>query len=674
MPIKLANNASGQIATGLAPYDIGLALVAGQGAAFPSLAAGEYFYATLASAGGSIEIVKVTAKVNDTFTIVRAQEGTTALSFSAGARFELRVTAQSVRDAIDDVTASAVTFTPYTSIASTNVQSAIQEVVDEINLLSTNTFTVEVITATEAQTVFNLSNPYVVGATNLSVYMNGLRLRNVVDYVETNSTRVTLTTGAQVGDELTFVAGREVNDAIGASSVSFVPAGTGAVARSAQEKVREFVSVSDFGDPTASEVAANTAFDAAVAAISSSGLIVNPKGSQVNFETVTVPNAVLVIDMQGQRVVASKVGLGKSLGGGGEHLLIRDVRDNAATRVHQEPNGNVTGVAAKYDWMFDPYEDDGANYRIVNIYTKTYNASDTSSTQGNNGIGVLGLKSEGRHWGIWPSLHVGFSDDGAGSAVPFKVYYFDTSDTTWRTPMKGGWRSGVAITSGDYMLSAFKLYQASTSGTTGATAPTHASGSASDGGVTWDFVRDFQAAAGSVRGCVVIGDRDDLPKFGHATSRAQFSQDALFWNGKKLKFLKQDNTVGWEVWNELGTDDFYIVSADGLRALRFDATGQFMQTIGLATLSTSVTAANGDTTPSVKGAGTLIFGNTGATSVTQFDDGLANQILYVQSGNSNTTLVHGTNLKLAGGVNKTLTVDDVLLFQFNSSGTVAKQV
>jgi hypothetical protein len=251
MPIKLANNASGTLATAISASDTGIVLTSGNGALFPSLAAGEYFYATLASSGGTLEIVKVTARSGDSLTVVRAQEGTSAAGFAAGARFELRVTAQSVRDAIDDVNAAAVDFTPYGSISSTNVQSAIQEVVDEISILSTNTFTVEVITATAAQTVFNLSNPYVVGSVNLSVYMNGLRLRNVVDYVETNSTRVTLTSGAQAGDELTFVAGREVNDGLAASSVSFIPAGTGAIARTAQEKMRDTVSVLDFGaDPT----------------------------------------------------------------------------------------------------------------------------------------------------------------------------------------------------------------------------------------------------------------------------------------------------------------------------------------------------------------------------------------------------------------------------------------
>lgn len=276
MPVKLANNASGTIATAISSTDTGVALSTGDGAKFPSLAANEYFYATLVRSNGALEIVKVTARSGDSLTIVRAQEGTTATNFVSGSRFDLRVTAQSVRDAIDDVTATAVGFTPYGSIASTNVQSAIQEVVDEINILSTNTFTVEVITATASQTVFNLSNPYVVGATSLSVYMNGLRLRNVVDYVETNSTRVTLTSGAQAGDEVTFVAGREVNDGLASSSVSFVPAGSGAIARTAQDKMRDTVSVRDFG-AVGDGVTDDTA--ALQAAIDSHGDVYVPAGT-----------------------------------------------------------------------------------------------------------------------------------------------------------------------------------------------------------------------------------------------------------------------------------------------------------------------------------------------------------------------------------------------------------
>jgi hypothetical protein len=101
MPIKLANNASGTLATAISASDTGLVLTTGDGAEFPTLGAGDYFYATLASSGGTQEIVKATARSGDSLTIVRAQEGTTAQSFAAGSRFELRVTAASVNDRAD---------------------------------------------------------------------------------------------------------------------------------------------------------------------------------------------------------------------------------------------------------------------------------------------------------------------------------------------------------------------------------------------------------------------------------------------------------------------------------------------------------------------------------------------------------------------------------------------
>ena len=102
MPIKLANNASGTLATAVSASDTGVALTTGDGAEFPTLTAGDYFYATLTSTQGTQEIVKATARSGDSLTVVRAQESTTAQSFAAGARFELRVTVQSVLDAIQD--------------------------------------------------------------------------------------------------------------------------------------------------------------------------------------------------------------------------------------------------------------------------------------------------------------------------------------------------------------------------------------------------------------------------------------------------------------------------------------------------------------------------------------------------------------------------------------------
>ena len=47
------------------------------------------------------------------------------------------------------------------------------------------------------------------------------------------------------------------------------------------------------------------------------------------------------------------------------------------------------------------------------------------------------------------------------------------------------WASGQTVAVGAFRSSGSKAYQATTAGTTGATAPSHTSGSVSDGGVTW---------------------------------------------------------------------------------------------------------------------------------------------------------------------------------------------
>lgn len=55
-------------------------------ASFPALTAGQYFYATIVDSGNVPEIVKVTAVVSNVLTMVRAQDGTAARTFAAGAK------------------------------------------------------------------------------------------------------------------------------------------------------------------------------------------------------------------------------------------------------------------------------------------------------------------------------------------------------------------------------------------------------------------------------------------------------------------------------------------------------------------------------------------------------------------------------------------------------------
>lgn len=100
MGIKFANSAFATLAAGIASGATSITLTTGQGARFPSLGAGDYFYATLIDASNNLEIVKCTARSTDVLTVTRAQEGTTARAYSAGDRIELRVTAAGLTDLI----------------------------------------------------------------------------------------------------------------------------------------------------------------------------------------------------------------------------------------------------------------------------------------------------------------------------------------------------------------------------------------------------------------------------------------------------------------------------------------------------------------------------------------------------------------------------------------------
>jgi hypothetical protein len=163
MTVKFTNNASGTLASSITTASTTLTLTTGQGSLFPSLASGEYFFATLVDSSNNIEIVKVTARTTDVLTIVRAQDNTIARAFIGGDRLELRPTAAAlnailqdakdysdssagslinahISDPTDAHMASAVGFTPTGNIAATNVQTALVEL-DTEKLAATATVT-----------------------------------------------------------------------------------------------------------------------------------------------------------------------------------------------------------------------------------------------------------------------------------------------------------------------------------------------------------------------------------------------------------------------------------------------------------------------------------------------------------------------------------------------------
>jgi hypothetical protein len=99
MGIKVANNAFATLASGITSSATSITVASGQGARFPILGAGDYFYATLINTSNQLEIVKCTARSADVLTVVRAQEGTTARAYDVGDRIEIRITAATFEDA-----------------------------------------------------------------------------------------------------------------------------------------------------------------------------------------------------------------------------------------------------------------------------------------------------------------------------------------------------------------------------------------------------------------------------------------------------------------------------------------------------------------------------------------------------------------------------------------------
>lgn len=86
------NNATTTLSSSLASGTTSMSV--GSSAAFPNPTGGDNFLCTLIRASdAAIEIISVTAVAGTTWTIVRAQEGTTALDFAIGDKVELRVTA-----------------------------------------------------------------------------------------------------------------------------------------------------------------------------------------------------------------------------------------------------------------------------------------------------------------------------------------------------------------------------------------------------------------------------------------------------------------------------------------------------------------------------------------------------------------------------------------------------
>ena len=200
------NNAASNLSGALSQGGTTVQLIAGTGDGFPSIAAGsgDFFLVTLfekdnAGAEERIEVVKVTNRVGDTLTVVRDFEGMTntvgGYAYpsipSATVYVELRWTAAGAGNFMQkggslsgiadpaaartnlEISAEHTPFTPYGTLAATNVQAAIQELVDEKQELDATLTALGSVTATTDKLPYFTGND-TADVTTLTGFARGL--------------------------------------------------------------------------------------------------------------------------------------------------------------------------------------------------------------------------------------------------------------------------------------------------------------------------------------------------------------------------------------------------------------------------------------------------------------------------------------------------------------------
>ena len=136
MPQLFTNAARSLLQASILSTDTSLTVETAKADLFPVANTTDWFKATLQDSSGNIEIVRVNtrAAAGAVFTIVRAQEGTTARAFAVGSVVGLRVTAADLQGVVairTDLAAAGgaglVGNTPAGNIAASTVQAALNE-------------------------------------------------------------------------------------------------------------------------------------------------------------------------------------------------------------------------------------------------------------------------------------------------------------------------------------------------------------------------------------------------------------------------------------------------------------------------------------------------------------------------------------------------------------------
>ena len=223
MSIKFANNAHSTLASGINTSATSITVASGHGARFPSLAGAEFFFATLIDSSNNLEIVKVTGRSTDVLTVTRAQESTSARSFSSGDRIELRITAAGLGELI---TPSDIVFTNTNSTFTKAQRGSTQTAGSQTGsvTLDFDTYQHFVLTATGNVTLANPSTESV-GQSGIIVFIQdgtGSRTLSLcTDYETAGGAGLTISTAANAVDVIPYFVKASGSIQLGAPQLAF---------------------------------------------------------------------------------------------------------------------------------------------------------------------------------------------------------------------------------------------------------------------------------------------------------------------------------------------------------------------------------------------------------------------------------------------------------------------
>lgn len=122
----------------------------------------------------------------------------------------------------------------------------------------------------------------------------------------------------------------------------------------------------------------------------------------------------------------------------------------------------------------------------------------------------------------------------------------------------------------------------------------------------------------------------------------------VMWNGVSIRVRGSDTGTDPVIVGGSGVSPTISQAAYTEPFGVFNASYRFFNT---RVLFSRATASDGDTTPSVAKQNLLLLNNTGATTITNLDDGTEGQLVVLVFNNANTTIADNANIFLNAGVN-----------------------